>query len=134
MISTWIKIFDPDNKTANDIAGKWAQVVNNSFVDNCYNQNIFNEMYNKILKPEKGKHIWGFMNFYGVSILANNLAENIEPVFFKYVLNFPAGIYYFGYNQQPRPGGRGCCSRKVVTLRGLMPRHEWRGIKPHRYE
>jgi hypothetical protein len=56
-------------------------------------------MYNKIFCPEKGKHIWGFMNFYGVSILANSLSKNIEPVFFEYVFNYHTGIYYFGYGK-----------------------------------
>jgi hypothetical protein len=39
------------------------------------------------------------MSFYGVSILANNLDKNIEPIFFEYVLNYPTGIYYFGYGK-----------------------------------
>ena len=99
MLSTWIKKFTPDDKSANGIANKWSEIVNSSFIDKKFNQNIYDSMYNNIFCSEKGKRIWGFMNFYGVSILANTLDKNIEPVFFEYVLNFPAGIYYFGYDK-----------------------------------
>jgi len=99
MVSTWIKIFNPDNKTANDIANKWVEIVNNSFEDNNFNQNAFYSMYNKILKPEKGKKICGVTNFYCVSILANSLHKSIEPLYFEYVLKYPTGIYYFGYGK-----------------------------------
>jgi hypothetical protein len=99
IFSTWIKRFTPDNKIANNISNKWAEILNNSFIDNIYNQQKYESTYNKIFCPEKGKHIWGFMSFYGVSILANTLEKNIEPLFFEYVINYPAGIYYYGYNK-----------------------------------
>jgi hypothetical protein len=99
MISTWIKRFDPDNNISNKIASKWVEIVNNSFIGNIFDQEKYNSMYNKIMKPEKGKRLWGVLNFYGVSILANSLDKNIEPIFFNHVLNFPTGIYYFGYHK-----------------------------------
>jgi hypothetical protein len=99
MLSTWIKRFTLGDKYANKISDKWVEIVNNSFVKNQFAQNLYDSMYNKLLCPEKGKRIWGCMSFYVVSILANSLAKNIEPVFFDYVLNFPTGVYYFGYNK-----------------------------------
>jgi hypothetical protein len=99
MLSTWIKRFTPDDKYANGVANKWAEIINSSFADKKFNQNTYDSMYYKILCPEKGKRIWGFMHFYGISILANNLDINIEPIFFEHALNFPTGIYYFGYNK-----------------------------------
>ena len=99
MLSTWIRKFDLDNKTANDITKKWTLMVNNSFAEGRFNQNVFNEIYYKIFKPEKGKRTWGFMGFYGISILTNTLSKNIEPDFFEYVINYPTGIYYFGYGK-----------------------------------
>jgi hypothetical protein len=99
MVSTWIKRFTPDDKIANNISNKWSEIINNSFIENVFSQQVYESMYNKIFCPEKDKHIWGFMNFYGVSILANNISKNIEPVFFEYVINYPTGIYYFGYNK-----------------------------------
>jgi hypothetical protein len=99
MFSTWIKRFTPEDKFANNVSDKWAEIISNSFGENKYNENTYNIMYNKILCPEKGKRTWGFMNFYGVSILTNILKKNIEPIFFEYVLNYPTGIYYFGYNK-----------------------------------
>jgi hypothetical protein len=99
MLSTWIKRFTSDDKSANDIANKLAEIINSSFADKKFNQSIYDSTYKRILCPEKGKRIWGFTNFYGVSILANNLDINIEPIFFEYILNCPTGIYYFGYNK-----------------------------------
>jgi hypothetical protein len=99
MISTWIKRFTSDDKSANGIANKWVEIINSSFAGKKFEQNIYDSVYNRILCPEKGKRIWGFMHFYGISILANNLDISIEPKFFEYVLNFPTGIYYFGYNK-----------------------------------
>jgi hypothetical protein len=99
MISTWIKRFTSDDKIANTISNKWAEIINNSFIENVFSQQEYESMYNRIFCPEKDKHIWGFMNFYGVSILANIVSKNIEPAFFGYVINYPTGIYYFGYNK-----------------------------------
>jgi hypothetical protein len=69
MLSTWIKRFTPDDKYANGVANKWAEIINSSFADKKFNQNTYDSMYYKILCPGKGKRIWGFMHFYGISII-----------------------------------------------------------------
>jgi hypothetical protein len=102
MISTWIKRFTIDDKTANDIANKWAETINSTFADKQFNQSAYDSAYNRVFRPEKGKRIWGFTNFYGVSILANNIDVEIEPMFFEYILNFPIGIYYFHYKKSAK--------------------------------
>lgn len=98
MLSTWIKRFVPDNNNVNKISDKWAEIVNNSFDEGKFNQQNYETMYNRVLLPEKGKRIWGFMNFYGISILTNRLNRRIEEAFFDYVINYPYGIGYFGHN------------------------------------
>jgi len=120
MVSTWILRFTADNKKANSVSDKWAEIVNASFQKNVFNQNIFDLTYRRILKPEKGKHIWGFMNFYGVSILANKLDKKIEPLFFEYVLNYPRGIYYFCYNKSVKILPEVFTSKKTVEYIRMM--------------
>ena len=99
MLSTWINRFTSENKDANKISEKWREIINISFNEKQFNQQKYELMYNKILSPEKGKRIWGFMNFYGISILSNKLDVKIEEAFFDYVISYPSGIGYFGYNK-----------------------------------
>jgi hypothetical protein len=97
MISTWIKRFIPDDKRANDLSKKWAEIVNGSFVDSEFNQNNFLFLFYKILSYDKTKKAIRFMTFYPISLVANNLSEDIDPVFFKYILDYDKGITYFNY-------------------------------------
>ncbi|MDR2546040.1 MAG: hypothetical protein LBC96_00840 [Lachnospiraceae bacterium] len=99
MLSARIKRFTKENAQANEISAKWVEIVNRSFVGNEFDQETYNLVYHEVLNPEKRKRIIGFMNYYLISLLANNLSKNIEPIFFKYVLNYSTGIYYFGYDQ-----------------------------------
>ena len=115
MLSTWIKRFTADDKYANAVSDKWAELVNSSFFGNKYNQQEFEFAYHKIFNPENGKRIWGCMSFYVVSILANKMSENIEPLYFDYVLNFPAGVYYYGYNKSVKILPEIFQSRKTCT-------------------
>jgi hypothetical protein len=98
MISTWIKRFVPDDKRVNDLSKKWAEIVNGSFVDNKFNQINFNFLFYKILCYDKTKKAIRFMTFYPISLVANNLSKDIEPVFFKHILNYN-GITYFNYGK-----------------------------------
>ncbi|MDR0375340.1 MAG: hypothetical protein LBH85_06410 [Treponema sp.] len=71
-----------DDRQENEISNKCAKIINNSFTANKFNQQEYELMYNRILCPEKEKKFFWGVNYCGVSILTNNLAENIEPVFF----------------------------------------------------
>jgi hypothetical protein len=97
MISTWIKRFIPDDKRANDLSKRWAEIVNGSFIDNEFNQNNFISLFYKILCYDKTKKAIRFMTFYPISLVANNLLKDIEPVFFKHILDYDKGITYFNY-------------------------------------
>jgi hypothetical protein len=97
MISTWIKRFIPDDKCVNDLSKKWAKIVEGSFVDNEFNQNNFDLLFYKVLCYDKTKKSIRFMTFYPISLVSNNLSKDIEPVFFKHILNYDKGITYFNY-------------------------------------
>ncbi|ULQ60296.1 hypothetical protein K7I13_03015 [Brucepastera parasyntrophica] len=50
------------------------------------------------IKPNGGRFI-DFVTFYQVSLVTNILDKNIEPVYFKYILEHEPGIYYI-YNKK----------------------------------
>jgi hypothetical protein len=97
MLSTWIRIFTKDNKTANNVAGKWCEIINNSFVNNYYEHQIYVSKYENIfgikMNPKAGRLV-DFVHFYPVSLLANVLDKKIEAKYFKYVLEHDYGMYY----------------------------------------
>ena len=97
MLSARIRIFTSENKAANDIAAQWAYIINNSYKNKCYDHNAY--IYNfehvfKIKMDQRAGRLIDFCNFYPVSLLTNILDKNIEPYFFKYVLENENGIYY----------------------------------------
>jgi len=99
MIATWIKKFVHDDKNANNVSKKWAEIVNGSFTDGNFDSINFNKLFYKILGYDKTKKPIRFMTLYPISLVSNNLFNDIEPVFFKYILNYGV-ITYFGYGKQ----------------------------------
>jgi hypothetical protein len=97
MIATWIKRFISDDKRANTVAEKWAEIVNGSFINNEFDQIKFNSLFYKILSYDIHKKPIRFMTFYPISLVSHNVSEVIEPVFFKYILTYDKGITYFNY-------------------------------------
>lgn len=91
---TWLLKFDPDNATAREEADKWAKVVSAGFERDSFDQGLYTEAYQSILKPEHGKFTWGIQNFYIVSLLTRLLAAEIEDRFLDYIMNSNKGIYY----------------------------------------
>jgi len=99
-VSAWILIFEPDNREAGDFADSWAGIISHAFSGKGrdgnpgYDDKLYNEAYREILKPETGKYIWGFRNFYVVSILKGRLPEKTESKFLDSILTSEKGIYY----------------------------------------
>jgi hypothetical protein len=100
MLAGWIKYFTDENNLANNIAKKWGEIINYAFYNEKYDHNLYIKKYSEIFnnKP-KGPRLIDFLTFYQIILLANTLDKNIEPLFFEYVINYPSGIYYFGYNK-----------------------------------
>ena len=97
MLSTRIKIFTDEYKTANNVAKKWSEIINHSFAKNKYDYNIYVKYYMDIfglkLNPKAGRLV-DFVNFYPVSLLTNLLDKKIEPYYYKHILEHDFGIYY----------------------------------------
>lgn len=95
MLSTWIKKFIPEDKLAKKIQGKWTTIINSAFDSGEYDNNKYISTYENIfgIKP-KGGRLVDFVSFYQISLLTNCLDKNIEPKYFKYILEHDPGIYY----------------------------------------
>ncbi|WP_105615822.1 hypothetical protein [Vallitalea okinawensis] len=93
-VATWIINIDPSNAEAKAIANKWANVITHAFSSANYDHEAYLEAYYETHKPEKGKVIWGFQNYYLVSILSGFLTASIESKFLDYIISKDKGIYY----------------------------------------
>jgi hypothetical protein len=97
MLSTWIRIFTKENEMANNVAGKWSEIINNSFEKNGYDPDAYISKYENIfgikMNPKAGRLV-DFVHFYPISLLTNTLDKNIEPKYFKYILEHECGMYY----------------------------------------
>jgi hypothetical protein len=95
MLSTWINIFDPENNLIKNIKNQWKEIIEQSFLNNTFNQELYNKGYYETFGAKvKGGRLISFVNFYQISLLANYLNKNIEKEYFEYILNYPTGIYY----------------------------------------
>jgi hypothetical protein len=97
MLSTWIRIFTHENKTANNAAGKWRELINAAFRNGYYDHNEYANKYEAIFEIKlnpKAERLVDFVHFYPISLLTNFLDNNIEAKYFRYVLEHESGIYY----------------------------------------
>jgi len=102
MLSTWIRIFTKDNEKANNIAKNWSKIVNGAFANGFYDHeqylNELEDFFGQKINPKAPR--WNdFISFYTISLLTNELNKNIEPQYFKHVLEHKKGIYYVYYNE-----------------------------------
>lgn len=93
ILSTWIRRFTRDNARANEVAGKWAQVVTQTFSGGVYDQERYSESYRDVIMPSGGRLI-GFLNFYPISITAGLLDKKTCGAATDFILQSACGIYY----------------------------------------
>jgi hypothetical protein len=102
MLSTWIRIFTPENKLANNVAAKWRELIGAAFRNGYYEHNEYTAKYEYIfgikLNPKAGRLV-DFVHFYPISLLTNVLDKEIEANYFKYVLEHDSGMYYIYDNK-----------------------------------
>jgi len=97
MLATWIRIFTEKDNIANEIAQKWAEIINAAFIHKKYDYNIYKESYIKTFGINTIHE--NISIFYLVSIISNLLDKNIEKYYFKYILENNSGIYYIYDNK-----------------------------------
>jgi hypothetical protein len=95
ILAAWIRRFTSDNACANEVAAKWAKILQEAFSGGAYNHDQYVLSYHKTLgmKPGGGRLI-DFMNFYPVSLVAGCLDADTEKALVKYALSKKDGIYY----------------------------------------
>mgnify|MGYP003877944235 CR=1 FL=1 len=93
-VATWMLIIDPSNELASEIAKDWAKIITYAFSKEEYDPEYYKEAYYEVHKSPKNKFMWGFQNFYVVSILSKFLSSDIESKFLDYIINSEKGIYY----------------------------------------
>lgn len=95
MLSTWIKIFDPNNKIALSFAKRWANVIEEAFLEGTYNfEKYQNAYYAEFGKRPRGAREIDFVTFYHMNLLQGVLTKETESRMLDYVINHDDGIYY----------------------------------------
>lgn len=98
MLSTWVKIFDPNNEVALAFAKRWANVIEKAFANGTYNYNAYIDAYKcEFYEEKKGAGEVGFATFYQMNLLQGVLTEETESRLLDYILSKPDGIYYIYY-------------------------------------
>ncbi|MBN2835520.1 MAG: hypothetical protein JXR48_11205 [Candidatus Delongbacteria bacterium] len=93
-VATWILRIDSNSRLAIKEAEKWAKVVSAGFIEENFDELKYKEAYYEVLKPEKGKSMWGIQNFYIVALMPEILSQTVEERFIDYIMNDGKGIYY----------------------------------------
>ena len=104
MLSAWLRIFEPQNAVALEVAYQWAQVVQKAFSGGRYNRedDIVAFTRWKGRKP-KSRFETGFGMFYHAALLAGILPPETEDMFLDYYLAKPDGMYYIYDKPLNRP-------------------------------
>lgn len=79
MLSTWVKIFQPQSKVALECAKHWVTMIETKFANGEYDN-------------DTGKV--DFVTFYEMNLLQGLLNEETESRMLDYVINHEKGIYY----------------------------------------
>ena len=95
MLSAWIRVFDPQNPYALEVARGWADLVEKAFVSGTYCREADIEAFIKQQgrKPKSGFET-GFGMFYHAVLLQGVLTPKTERLFLDYYLSKSDGMYY----------------------------------------
>lgn len=95
MISAWIRIFEPQNTYALEVARCWADVAEKAFAGGAYCRGDDIEAFTKQQgrKPQSGFET-GFGMFYHAVLLQGVLTPKTERLFLDYYLSKQDGMYY----------------------------------------
>lgn len=99
MLSTWVRIFEPDNELALNFSKRWSNIIVKAFESGSYNNEDYLEAYrSEFSSKPKGARELDFSDFYHIHLLQNILPEKIENLLLDYIIAKPSGIFYV-YNK-----------------------------------
>ena len=123
MLSTWVKLFEPNNEIALSFARQWAYVIEQAFKGGTYNKRAFQEAYQEeFYQSVKGTREIEFVSFYQINLLQGLLSKEIESHMLDYVINYDKGIYYVygkSINKLPEIFASLETSRYLATIENL---------------
>lgn len=95
MLSTWVRIFEPDNKLALKFSKRWSNIIEKAFESGTYNNDAYLDAYIcEFSSKPKGARELDFSDFYHTHLLQDVLPEKIENQLLDYIIAKPNGIYY----------------------------------------
>lgn len=99
MLSTWVKIFVPDNEMALKFSKRWSNIIDKAFESGTYNDDAYLDAYicEFSSKPQGVREV-DFSDFYHIHLLQDVLSEKVENQLLDYIIAKPNGIYYV-YNK-----------------------------------
>lgn len=98
MLSTWVRIFEPNNETALTFARRWANIMENTFEGGTYDAAAYQKAYmQEFYNRTKGGREIDFVSFYEMNLLQGLLSKKTESLMLDYVLQHKKGIYYIYY-------------------------------------
>lgn len=125
MLSAWIRIFEPQNPYALEVARGWADIAEKAFASGTYCREDDIEAFTQQQgrKPRSGFET-GFGMFYHAVLLQGVLTPKTERMFLDYYLSKPDGMYYIydrPLNQVPEEfvsKGASCYLAAMEVLEG----------------
>ena len=95
MLAVWIRKFTLADRSANRVAGKWADIITRAFSSGSFSHEDCALAYTEIFgEPPSGGRLVDFVTFYQLSLLPGMLNERTERLMMDYVLHYDKGIYY----------------------------------------
>jgi len=93
MLSTWVRLFEPENEVAVAFARRWAAVMENAFAGGAFDRDAYVQAY---IDEFGAKHhnVEDFDKYYMVPLLRGLLKPETESLWLEHVLTRPGGIYY----------------------------------------
>lgn len=95
VLSTWVRIFEPENEVALTFARQWANIMEKAFEGREYSHAAFQKAYmEEFYKTARVSREIDFVNFYPINLLPGLLSHDTESCMLDYVIHYPKGIYY----------------------------------------
>ncbi len=99
MLSTWVKIFEPENELALKFSKRWSNIIDKAFESGSYNDDAYLSAYTcEFSSKPRGARELDFSDFYHIHLLQDVLSEKTENQLLDYIITKPNGIYYV-YNK-----------------------------------
>lgn len=114
MLSAWIRLFDPNNEIALEVARQWAFLAEQAFQSGKYRREDDEAAFRSLFgRNPKSAFERGFGMFYHAALLQGVVKPETERLLLDYYLEKPDGIFYI-YSGPLKEVPENFASRKTV--------------------